>query len=352
MSNFSLMPSRRSLMRAGLGAAALAAAPRAFAAEGPLVVAAPGGPYTAAFQKAFYDPFHTATGVKITAISHDSTPVAQVKAMVESGTMLWDVVDLSPFQTALLSGLGDYLEPVGLEKADVPQMLPAGLTKVSAGVDVFATVIGYRTDTFPKGGPQSWADFWDVQKFPGRRSLRRNPQVLEAALMADGVPVDKLYPLDVERGFKSLDRIRPHIDVWWTNGAQSTQLLASGEVDMIWIWSGRTQAAIDGGTPAAITWNQGLYELDVWAIPKGCKRLDLARKFVRFASDPARQAVMAQAMAYGPANLAALDLIPQPRATLLPTYKPNLAGMQPMNDVWWAQNYAALTDRFNSWILG
>ncbi|MEJ1978249.1 MAG: ABC transporter substrate-binding protein [Acetobacteraceae bacterium] len=338
----------------GLSAAGLAMpGSGAFAADGgQLIVADPGGPYSPAFKAAFYDPFQKATGVNVVGVAHNSTPLAQVKAMVDSGSLLWDVIDLSPFQTALLSGLGDYLEPVGVTKADVPGMLPAGLTKFSTGIDVFATVIAYRTDTFPKGGPQNWADFWNVEKFPGRRALRRNPQVLEAALMADGVPIDKLYPLDIERGFKSLDRIRPHVDVWWSNGAQSTQLLESGEVDMLWIWNGRAQAAIDGGAPATMVWNQGLYELDVWAIPKGCKRLDLARQFIRFASDPARQAVVSQSLAYGPANLDALDLLPASRATLLPTYKPNLALMQPMDDLWWAKNYGALTDRFNTWIIG
>jgi putative spermidine/putrescine transport system substrate-binding protein len=354
--NFSgqLVSRRHVLQTTGTGLVALTINPTMGLADDDtrLVVADPGGPYGPAFRKAFYDPFERATGVKVTSVAHDSTPVAQVKAMVEAKSNLWDVVDLSPFQTALLAQLGDYLEPTGLTKADAPGMLPAGLTPVSAGIDVFATVIAYRTDAFPNGGPESWADFWNVDKFPGRRSLRRNPQVLEAALMADGVALDQLYPLDVERGFRSLDRIRPHIAVWWSNGAQSTQLLESGEVDMIWIWNGRAQAAIDGDAPAKIVWNQGLYELDVWAIPKGCQRLALAQRFIRFASDPVRQAAVSEGLAYGPANLDAFDTVPPQRAARLPTYKPNLAQMQPMNDTWWAANYARLTDRFNAWVIG
>jgi putative spermidine/putrescine transport system substrate-binding protein len=342
------------MLQAAGGLAALAATPTIVRAADAtqLIVADPGGPYGPAFRKAFYDPFEQATGVKVTNVAHDSTPVAQVKAMVEAGSNLWDVVDLSPFQTSLLGRLGNYLEPVGLTKADAPGMLPAGMTPISAGIDVFATVIAYSTDALPNGGPQNWADFWNVDKFPGRRSLRRNPQVLEAALMADGVALDKLYPLDVERGFRSLDRIKPHIAVWWSNGAQSTQLLESGEVDMIWIWNGRAQAAIDGGAPAKIVWNQGLYELDVWAIPKGCQRLALAQRFIRFASDAARQAVVSENLAYGPANLDAFNTIPLQRARNLPTYQPNLAQMRPMDDEWWAANYAALTDRFNAWVIG
>ena len=345
---------RRILLATGGSLVALTTRPAIICAADAtgLTVADPGGPYGPAFRKAFYDPFEQATGIKVTNVAHDSTPVAQVKAMVEAKSDLWDVIDLSPFQTSLLSQLGDYLEPVGLTKADAPGMLPAGMTPHSAGIDVFATVIAYRTDAFPKAGPQNWADFWNVEKFPGRRSLRRNPQVLESALMADGVAPDKLYPLDIERGFRSLDRIKPHIAVWWTNGAQSTQLLESGEVDLIWIWNGRAQAAIDGGAPGVIVWNQGLYELDVWAIPKGCQRLALAQSFIRFASDAARQAVVSENLAYGPANLDAFNAIPLERARRLPTYKANLDLMQPMDDEWWAANYAKLTDRFNAWLIG
>ena len=132
---------------------------------------------------------------------------------------------------------------------------------------------------------KTWADFWNVEKFPGRRSLRKNPiDSLEQALMADGVSIDQLYPLDVDRAFKSLDKIKQHVDVWWTGGAQSTQLLQSGEVDLISGWNARLQSAIDGGAPATIVWDQGLYSIEGWAIPKGCPRADAAKQFIKFCS--------------------------------------------------------------------
>ncbi len=344
--------SRRNVIGAAGAGLATAAIRPARAATGKITVADPGGPYSPAYRKAFYEPFEKATGIQVVGVTHDSTPVAQVKAMVEAKAPLWDVVSMSPFQTTLLTALGDYLEPIGATREAFPGMLPVGMTPVSAGIDVFGTVMAYRTDSYPKGGPTTWADFWDVAKFPGRRALRRSPQILDVALLADGVPPDQLYPLDVDRGFRSLDRIKPHVSVWWSNGAQSTQLLESGEVDMTYTWNGRAQAAIDGGAPVKIAWNQGLYELDVWAIPKGCPRLELAQQFVRFACQPGPQAIVSNYIAYGPANLDAFKTIPQDRVSLLPTYPPNLAGMRPMDDAWWAANYDKLFDRFNSWILG
>lgn len=271
--------------------------------------------------------------------------------MVDAKAPLWDVVDMSPFQTALLDQLGDYLEPIGVTLQDFPKMLPVGMTRTSAGIDVFATVFAYRTDSYPKAAPASWADFWDVAKFPGRRGLRKSPQVLEVALLADGVPMAQLYPLDVERGFRSLDRIKPHISVWWSSGAESTQLLESGEADMCYTWNGRAQSAIEAGAPVKIVWNQGLYELDVWAIPKGCPRLAMAQRFVRFACRGDRQAEAAKSLAYGPANLAAFDSIPADRMALLPTAPDHLKLLRPVDDAWWAKNYSALFDRFNAWLI-
>ena len=71
--------------------------------------------------------------------------------------------------------------------------------------------------------PSSWADFWDVKKFPGNRSLclSDSPRTLIFALLADGVPRDQLYPLDIDRAFKKLDQIKPHVKVWWREGTQS-----------------------------------------------------------------------------------------------------------------------------------
>ena len=70
--------------------------------------------------------------------------------------------------------------------------------------------------------------------FPGKRGLKKEPNVnLEWALLADGVPPEKVYevlgtPQGLERAFKKLDTIKGSI-VWWQAGAQAPQLLADGE---------------------------------------------------------------------------------------------------------------------------
>lgn len=345
---------RRSLLKAGAGASLAALAVPALvgraAAATQITVADPGGPFSPAFRKAFYDPFEQKTGIRIVNVAREAEPTAQFKAIVDTGSYTWDVCTLTLSARDILTKQ-NLLEPIGFTQADVPGLMPLAISPVWMGTDVYSTVFAYRTDRM-KAEPQSWADFWDVEKFPGRRALRKNPiDTLEQALLADGVALDKLYPLDIDRAFKKLDEIKSHIDVWWTGGAQSTQLLQSGEVDLISGWNARFQAAIDGGAPAKIVWNQGLYSIEGWGIPRGCPRADAARQFVRFCAEAAQQAIFTEILAYGPTNLDAYKTIPDARASALPTSPSNLSRMTVANEDWWSANRAAVTERFNSWLL-
>ncbi len=335
-------PTRRRILQ-GAGAFALSGAVPVLAGaqSKQIVVSDPGGPYTTAYREAFYDPFEKATGIKVVSVARESQPVAQLAAMVQTKNYVWDVTTLKGF-----------LEPIGLKASDFPDVMPEAITPDWLGVDVYSTVLAYRQDKFGQNGPKSWADFWDVKRFPGRRCLRRSPlDTLEQALLADGVSLDKLYPLDVDRAFRSLDKIKPHVNIWWTSGAQAMQAIQSGDVDMISTWNGRAQAARDSGAPVTIVWNQGLYSIEGWGIPKGTPRAEAAKQFVRFCADAKRQATLTQTLAYGPTNRKSFDSIPGARAALLPTAPDNLRDMRLSSPQWWADNRQKVTERFNAWII-
>jgi putative spermidine/putrescine transport system substrate-binding protein len=345
---------RRHLLKTAGGAALALGMPglsgRAFAAT-TITVADPGGPFGPAFRKAFYDPFEKATGIRVVNVAREAEPTAQFKAIVETKSYTWDVCTLTLSARDILAKQ-NLLEPIGFTRAEAPGLMPEAITEYWMGTDVYSSVFAYRNDRFKDNAPKSWADFWNVEKFPGRRSLRKNPiDTLEQALLADGVSIDQLYPLDIERAFKSLDRIKQHIDVWWTGGAQSTQILQSGEVDLTTGWNARLQAAIDGGAPATIVWEQGLYSIEGWAIPKGCPRADAAKQFIKFCSAADRQAVFTETLAYGPTNLEAYKSISPERAKVLSTSPDNLKKMRVANENWWSENRAAASERFNSWLL-
>jgi putative spermidine/putrescine transport system substrate-binding protein len=345
---------RRGLLRgAALGLAApwLFTGSRAFAAE-QITAADVGGAPGAAIRAAFYDPFEKETGIRVVGVAHDPDPTVQFKLLVDTRSYIWDLCMVTPAHVVSLTKPKDYLEPLNLPAAEGGQLLPGMLTPNWMGFSVFGTILAYRTDKFGENGPQNWADYWDVKKFPGRRALYRGINgAIEAALMADGVAAKDLFPLDVDRAFRKLDQIKPHVNVWWTSGAQNTQLLQSGEIDMTDTWGGRAYAAIESGAPVRMMWQQGQYSTDGWSIPKGTPRADLARKFVAFCVKPDRQAQYSSTVANGPSNQHAFDLIKPERARVLPTSPHNFAGLGATDAEWWGTNKAKVQERFQDWLL-
>ncbi|MBV2143653.1 ABC transporter substrate-binding protein [Falsochrobactrum sp. TDYN1] len=350
MKHSSFEISRRTLLLGGAAAVALPMINRKAWADQSLVVADPGGPFTQGYRAAFYDDFTAETGIEIQSVARDAEPTAQFKSIVETGSYIWDVCTVTLSARLILERDG-LLEPLNLPADAVTDVMPEAVHPNMLGTDVYSTVLAYNKETCPNA-PKSWADFWNIKDFPGRRSLRKNPlDTLEIALMADGVEPKDIYPLDLDRAFRKLDEIKNHIDVWWTGGAQSTQLLESGEVDMIAGWNARFQAAIDNGTPAELVWNQGLYSIEGWGVPKGSPKADLARKFVSFCAQAKQQAKFTEYLAYGPTNLKAYDFIEQDRAVILPTSPDNLKKMSLASDPYWLEHRAAATERFNGWLL-
>ena len=182
--------------------------------------------------------------------------------------------------------------------------------------------------------------------------MRKHPfDTIEQALLADGVPGEKLYPLDFDRAFKKLDTIKKDIAVWWTGGAQTSQLLKSGEVDICACWNARAQAAIDDGAPVKIVWTQHLWTPEGWSILKGTPKADMCREFIKFAVDPARQAIFTKHLAYGPTHPDAYKSIPAERAKVLPTAPAYLPGRIQVDDLFWAANKDKTTERFNTWVV-
>ena len=273
-----------------------------------LVLSSWGGDYEKAVVKAMVQPFEKETGIKIIVTSYPD--FAKMKAMVDTGNIEWDVIDVEDgmFRRGLKEKL---FEPLDFSVIDKTNLLPDAVNLYAVGIEFWAGVIGYRTDKYPSGNePKSWADFWDVKKFPGARALFNGPYgMLEIALIADGVPKEKLYPLDVERAFRSLNKIKPNINVWWTKGAQPAQLITDGEVDMTYAYSGRIANIMREGVPAGITYNQGSLNIEWLVITKGTKKLKEAMKFVAYCTQPKPQAMFNSMMQYGPINTKAFDYI-------------------------------------------
>jgi len=340
---------RRRILGGAIAAPFVFTAERAFAAD-QITIADVGGAPAAALRAAFYEPFERETGIKVVGVVHEADPTVQFRLIVDSRSYIWDACMVTAQHVINLSRPRNYIEPLNLQ--GVPGLIDGMLNDKWFGFSVFSTVLAYRTDKFGENGPRNWADFWDVSKFPGRRALYRNVTgVMEAALMADGVPVTQLYPIDLNRAFRKLDQIKRHINVWWTSGAQNTQLLQSGEVDMSDTWGARAYAAISAGAPVKMRWEQGLYSTDGWSILRGTPRVDLTRRFVAFCMKPEQQAIYSTMVANGPSNQLAYNFMPPERAEVLPTSPANIRGLAVSNSEWWGANRSKVQERFQDWLL-
>jgi putative spermidine/putrescine transport system substrate-binding protein len=215
--------------------------------------------------------------------------------------------------------------------------------------------LAYSTKAFPAGSePKSWADFWDTKRFPGPRTLPdmgSGTPALEQALIADGVPMDKLYPLDIDRAFKSMSRIRSSIPKFWDTGALSTQLLTDNEAVMGCLWSTRVQVAAEKGAPLAIQWNQNSLLAQAYGIPKGSNNVEGAIKFADYASSPEVQARWLEKYKAIPVNQKAYartakELIDPETNTPWTRSKGFVLDIE-----WWAENRPKVNAYWSKWII-
>ncbi|SDI02187.1 putative spermidine/putrescine transport system substrate-binding protein [Pseudomonas flavescens] len=329
-------PRSNAFTRAGL-ALLVSASAQAFAED--ITFVSQGGAYQEAQSRAILEPAAKKLGL---TLKQDSSPKAYpiIKTQVQSGKVSWDVVDL-PTGDCIRGQQEGLFEKLDLALIPNAAKLPAELKDAySVGYISYSTVLAYRTDAFDADtAPKTWADFWDTEKFPGQRSLRNLPRpTLEIALMADGVAPDMLYPLDVDRAFRKLEAIKPHIATWWTSGGQSAQLISDGEVDMIQAWNGRITAVQADGAPVAFDYAQGVLETNSLCVLKGSAHKDAAMKFVNEAIDAKLQAALPLIIDYGPLNPEAFDtgIIPSERAGKLPSSPANLSRQAVLSAQWWA----------------
>jgi putative spermidine/putrescine transport system substrate-binding protein len=346
---------RRFLRHAAAAAAAVASGPfllrRTARAAGRVIVRNPGGAYGEAMKKAHYDPFSKATGVEVVPVAASA---GKVLAMVESGNVELDVLDV-PELTALILRQKGALEPIDYKAFQLtnPEDVADARRPDMVGCNYSANVMAYNTQVYPTGKhPKSWAEFWDTKTFPGPRmlqSLDAGFPELEFALLADGVPKDKLYPIDIERAFKSLDRVRPSISKFYDTGGIQVEMLVRKEAVLGSAYNGRIQVGIDAGAPVAIEWNQANVQLQVYGIIKGAPNRDNARRFIDFALQPDRQAEFARHIPYGPTNRGSFRLIPAEVAKRLPNNYAHQTFFQ--NPAWWAENRPRVAERWNQWLL-
>ena len=327
-----------------------------------LVVRDSGGTYGDANKKALYEPFTKETGIRIEVVN---IQYAQMLAQIQQGRPQFDVIDdsMSDFLRFKRAGATEDLDYDRLKNAKNAGIAKNLVTSNAVGKNYWASVMAYRTDVWGGKHPSSWTDFCDTKAFPGARAFQGldadRPEAfqgldadrpeLEFALLADGVPLDKLYPLDIDRAFKSLDHIKGSIKKFWDTGALPGVLLGRKEVVASDVWYGRLDALIKQGSPLDYQWDGARRQSQAYGIPKGAANVDAAYQFIDFALRPEVQAHYAEIYPMAPSVPAAYKkLSPATTATLASSPEHLRSGFG-MDVQWWADNRDAVTKRWQEW---
>jgi putative spermidine/putrescine transport system substrate-binding protein len=318
------------------------------AAAGGVEFTAFGGSGQQAEASAWLTPFAKSTGITVTQDS--PTDYAKVQQMTKSGHGIWDIVE----------GGADYglsgnatLASIDCKVVDCSAF--TGSFKVyPQGVPlfVFSYTLAYNTTTYKTSPPTSFADLFNTKKFPGKRDVDGADNLvglIEAALIADGVPRDKLYPLDLNRAFRKLDTIRSSL-VFYQDAQQCISDVAAGNAVMGMCYNGRVTLAQQQGEPIAQTWGQQIQFCDYLFIPKDAPDPANAQKLIAYITSAAHNGDISNYIAYSPANPGAN---PNGKyAADVPTKHEEAGANAPIvpDLVWWSQHQPGLDEKISAWL--
>jgi putative spermidine/putrescine transport system substrate-binding protein len=332
-----------------------------------LSVATWGGAYGQSQEIAYFEPFTQKTGIKIKTETYDGT-LAAIKDKIGGSPSPFDVIDLSQGALEVLcrDGQLETLESSILDSSPGGQsvtddFISGGITSCGIASVAWSTAIAFDRQAFTKAQPSKIADLLDTQRFPGKRALPNGPRyTLELALLADGVEPNDVYrelgtPEGADRAFKALDKIKAQI-LWWDKAEDAIALLMQRKAAMAAGYSGRIfRAAVGARQRVDVLWDGQIYDLDLWAIPKGAANKDDAKRFIAFATEPAQMAVQAELIAYGPMRKSAIALVGKHPSVgiemkgYLPTAPDNFRKALRFDEVWWNEHGADLAKRFQAW---
>ncbi|MGK0271541.1 MAG: putative spermidine/putrescine transport system substrate-binding protein [Cocleimonas sp.] len=342
-------------------------------AQEELTVATWGGSYENAQQTALFEPFEAARDIQINTVRYAGG------IDILKSDLMPDLVDMA-LEDAVLACDQQLLHKINIKsivKTNIAEfkankdfvensLLPCGIAHLS-----YSTLIAYDERVFTGEKPQRIEDFFDIERFPGKRALQKNPAaVLEWALMAEGVPIDQVYDLlSTERGlrlaFRRLDSIKKDI-VWWDNAKQAATLLETGKAVMASGYNGRFFNAQVNGAPITMIWDAQIIDWNVWVIPKNekgkkdstdkNKNIDLSYEFIRFVTQTEKMARLAEIIPYGPSRKSALKRIGLhaekgfSMRDHLPTAKHHLARALFRDANWYANTLELRNARFWDWL--
>jgi putative spermidine/putrescine transport system substrate-binding protein len=313
-----------------------------------LTWASTGGQFQEDEKKALQAPFTAKSGTQFVNVS--PADASQVKAMVASGNTAWDLANMSWIYAGAYCGeLYEKLDDPKLDRSKFP---PGTTHDCFVPTYRYANVFSYNADMFQGEAPSKIEDFFDVKRFPGKRIVHDYPKsgLLEAALVADGVAPDKVYPLDLERALRKLDTIKSSLVFAPSYGAIQ-QMMVDKQGSMVLTVTARSIVTAQSGANLKAVWDFTTVDIGALVIPKGSPNKALAQEALAFVTEPAQAKAYAELTGTAPARAdvdistigysdvqKAFNAFLPDRGTLLEQDKP-----------WWIENTDMVTKRWTSW---
>jgi putative spermidine/putrescine transport system substrate-binding protein len=341
--------------RAALAAlAALGAVPRGAGAQArrEVVLANWGGIGNDAQRRHYGGPFEARHAGWRFGTDTSGPSAGRIRSMVESGRVVWDIAESNAATAMELGPMGlltrvDY-SIVDRAKAPVPGFaLEYGVASYS-----FSSVLAWDSHRFPDG-PKSWADFWDLRRFPGTRMLRRAPHAtLEAAAMAAGAAPNAVFPLDTRAALAKVREIRRNT-VYWSSGSESENLLRTGEAVMGQLWHTRAKV-LEQETRGRIKWTfaGAVLQPGTYVVLRNAPSGEMAQRLLASMQDPDGQLGLFEALGNGPVNPEAIARVPEDQRRFDPMAAENLPLQCVYDGTWWAANQARVTQEYVDVVTG
>ncbi|MDI6024021.1 extracellular solute-binding protein [Leucobacter sp. UT-8R-CII-1-4] len=299
--------------------------------------------------EAVWEPFMEESGAEVV---QDSFEAAKLKAMVESGNVTWDIANT----TVLDAGqyCGELYEKLDYSMIDISKVPEGTITNDCMVPTIsYGFIVAYNTDAFGQNAPNSAADFFDTEKFPGKRAIGLStyaePQVLEFALLAEGKGEDQRTVADIDAAIAKYKSLGNDL-ITWTTGAESQQQLESGEVVMSLVWSSRGFGATDAGAPIAPMWGDWILGVDALTVPKGAKDPEAAFAGLNFFLGEQQQTKAAELTSFAPVNV---DSKPELSDTAKMWFiNDHLDTGKTIDMQFWTENYSDLEGAWTKWASG
>lgn len=326
-------------------------------AGGEVIIASTGGAYDKALREAWFDPFTRETGITVKTVAATNAEMrAKATAMVKTGNVSWDlfmqgeIQAMAPQHLEIAEDISDFCK----QFSDRPDLVADACRAGGIRLQSTATLLVYDTADGRKPIPETWADMWDRNRFPGGRAFPNfdDPwRVLAAALLADGVARDKLFPLDVDRAFAKLDQIRPAVSLWWKTGDQSVQGFRNKDYALGQIWLTRATALKSQGYPIGWSYKAAFLVGDRVALVKNAPNQENALKLMAYwLNNPQAQARACELLSCTPPSSRAIEMMSAEVRASMPSKEDVEQHIIVPDAQWINANAPRLLERWNAWI--